>query len=1651
MSTDHESSNSSFDADLNAPADTVPARPPVITRAQVLPFGELTWENFERLCYRLAGRAERVEYIARYGRLGQAQQGIDLFARMPSGKYEVWQAKRYGTIMPSDFRAIIDTFRTGKWKDKSEKLIVTVQASLADTKLQDAIEIQAATLKAEGITLVPRGGEELSEILKSHPEIVDDFFGRGWVEAFLGPEVAKSLGARLDGAEFARVRAQLSGYYNAHFHLLDIGVALPVGADDPVHGAQPSLLDRFAIPDILVRNTVGEEQRAPQPDGSQAQSDAPVGPTEVSSDARPAKTQRRDYVRRTSLENWLSDGMHLAIVGEAGSGKSTLLRCAALDLLIEQGLFTQIARRWGGLLPIHISFSRWSRLSSNLERAAGLKEVVAETLQPALTADLLSLLDRAIDERRVLLLLDGLDEWSEEQAARTTLQHVLAFVATHNLPTIVTARPRGLDKIGTIPPGWKIAELAPLSIRQQRKLAEVWFSRAAVRVSVSELGAEMRGPIEARLDQFFAELAQDRRLSSLAGNPLLLVGLVALSIRQIALPRNRTQAVQSLVTILLETHPSHRATAAGDTKARFLYIVDAEDRRAALGHLAFVARSASGGGTYDIKDAKKAIRNYLADPITFAYPAERAQNAASEILAVNAETVGLLAERAPGEIGFAHAVFEEYLAAEHVNRWTFSDMLEFVRDRSGDPLWRNVISNLVSLLARPAEVETVIATIENARAGEGSREGSISRDILLADIAFNSCRKQPATAQRLVDRAVDIIERGDWMLARREVLKAALMNVGEAASPAALDGRLTSWLPRREKYLSSLFEALSEWKPAPDLRDVLFGGIHDEERGNQRSAARALARLYTGDETVQQKLLHTLRSTLDLSVSAAALEALTFGWAETPGLSELHDAACASREPMLRLVGISGRLASGRAHQGERDSLVDLLSDFPKIDYWDVPLARTLLSQHWPNDPTLINIALEAVRRHGPRNDRLDSESASYYLVCCSPTNTSVADWVRNELKQQYPFPLAHDALWGYVAPFAIEYPDIRASVIAYVRSEIGRHHLHSLQSLIVKLGGDDLRDELIGIARAEKHWDAFWAVRPLLEGWGSSDPVVASLIGEIPSWDDKKLENLATLLPQIVTDFDSCRTRLLSFARASDRPRYDLIARGLASLGCTAEDTEVVDMLLAAVGKGAPLSDPGPALLTHFSPNFRVRQYAMQTLSGRAPPLGTLAKAYENDAEIRSQILSFANPLPVTLRSDIAESASDQANSRPAFEQVIRSYDVEVDSELKIAASIYFHRHLVKSPADLNPDHLKEIVDALHAVGPDLNERRAAAFAGMLLLGRVHDIVPMVDYGDKALNIRSGPSYGHESDSLMALICERWEEIHRAFGDDLAGRFGDFGADEGHMWDCLAPHINASLAARRDFLNFCNKSTTTLGLRSFIALARERPSSDLLLEHCRRVFDREVTGQHQRHSPWDVQRIRLEIAYILRDQFRENAAIRERLRQVLERARSDQVVALVLAEPNDPLLDQIPYAPIEIGQQFSDWVAALHLASARSGAEEFTEVVSAMINRRASGIWDFQDVTNRAVIERLQRDEGVVQCFKSKLAAHPMESERASLPRYLMSAGAMDNSVHERCRALLHEEVSYAVPRAGYDAIDDSIRAVSRSLLEVLVPSFSP
>ncbi|QBE65771.1 NACHT domain-containing protein [Pseudoduganella lutea] len=238
-------------------------------------------------------------------------------------------------------------------------------------------------------------------------------------------------------------------------------------------------------------------------------------------------------MRRLSLVEWLGDGERLALLGDAGCGKSTLLRVIALDLLYRHAHFPEVGSRWGQHFPVYIPFARWSSHVARDGNPICIKEIVRRSLEQLLTSSIVDLLDRAIDDQRVLLLIDGLDEWSSEQAARVTLSALVVTVEAHDVPVIVPGRPRGLSRIGALPAGWKRGTIAPLAAVQQASITGGWFGRYA---SSAVDDADV-SETKLRTSRFMAELARDANLGTLATVPLLLIGLVTLALRGQILPR----------------------------------------------------------------------------------------------------------------------------------------------------------------------------------------------------------------------------------------------------------------------------------------------------------------------------------------------------------------------------------------------------------------------------------------------------------------------------------------------------------------------------------------------------------------------------------------------------------------------------------------------------------------------------------------------------------------------------------------------------------------------------------------------------------------------------------------------------------------------------------------------------------------------------------------------------------------------------------------------------------------------------------------------------------------------------------------------------------------------------------------------------------
>jgi hypothetical protein len=230
--------------------------PPVEMRDQELPFERLSWQNFERLCLRLARTDGDVERCRLFGTQGQEQGGIDIYvSRKSTPKYAVWQSKRHKSFTAAKVEKAVAEFLDGEWGAKSDHFVLCVQANLRSKNVLKKVETCAKKLAEMGVQFELIDGEELSLRLKDFHEIVDDFFGRQWVTRFCGAAAAQTLLNRLRPGEMTRLKADLRACYASHFAAVDPGVIAQLPNPDGTR-ISIGLADRYVPPDLWLQQEI---------------------------------------------------------------------------------------------------------------------------------------------------------------------------------------------------------------------------------------------------------------------------------------------------------------------------------------------------------------------------------------------------------------------------------------------------------------------------------------------------------------------------------------------------------------------------------------------------------------------------------------------------------------------------------------------------------------------------------------------------------------------------------------------------------------------------------------------------------------------------------------------------------------------------------------------------------------------------------------------------------------------------------------------------------------------------------------------------------------------------------------------------------------------------------------------------------------------------------------------------------------------------------------------------------------------------------------------------------------------------------------------------------------------------------------------------
>jgi len=1455
---------------LNTPSDT-DVKPPVSTRTQLLPIEELSWQDFEKLCYRLVRLESSVEFCEQYGVAGSMQQGIDIFARSTnSNKYQVFQCKNESSFGPAKIKKAIESFQSGSWYSKSEVFFLCTRESLRSTTGRtDEFERQALSLREDGIVLIAWDQEELSSKLKDLPELVDDFFGRAWVKAFCGDEVAGRLGDRLDHHEMKRLRLSLRSLYSRIFNIHDKGIPLP---------DHLPLEKRYVQPDIEetqtrdVTNYAGQNRTWTSDDSSSAE----VTEQLQGRNQTLFSSLKRSFVQRTPIQHWVVRGNRSLIFGDPGSGKSTFLRYLAIDILGEEPELQHLANRWGLFIPVWIPFSLWTKVVEEGPTAdRSVRGVITSFLKSWDGEGILPLIAKALHDRRLLLLVDGLDENSSAESASIALNHLQAFVEKSNSMVIATSRVHGFEKLGMKLSGWQQARIADFSQAQQVQLANIWFLSSSRHLHPSMQEDMRNADVERQSTMFSAELSRANDLKELSGNPLLLCLLISFHIANIRLPVSRFAAYEALTTYLLSAHPEKRRIAADTPLSR--NSLSEENLKKALAYLANYIQENHKEGLIHEERAKEVISEFLTnEELGFGMSRFQANELAVLIISDAENNLGIVVKKSQENVGFFHKTMLEYLVSFHLARMPMDYQLQALRIHASDPAWREIVLGLLQVTSRPADVKEMIETIQSLKIPHPEGLGI---EILLAEAAFSNFNGPTSLAKDLAKKSFTAIEQGTWASHREQLLKHVLDGLRSPMLAQLVEDKIRNWFPNRSGWaLPRVIAGISSWKPSDDVLETLFGCINAEEYREKKAASSALATIYAGNEIIGERLVQLADYSDDPFSVLAALGGLIEGWIDHARLPDLLKRCSKSPLASFKVRGIQGKIELGIHTGKDLRSLMALSTR--EIGYFeekeDIP---SLLVKGWPRHPEVKQVCLQAAERHGS-DVGMERDIALSVLFSGYPMDEDVAKFIASELSNEpHPFLMLLNPYSAYEL-IALHFRDhavvvaafdlwlVKAKFMpmqAYYASKVGRTQIFKSYLL----------EELFG------HWP-HWAARGLLECWGINDPEVRVAFNKVIESGPRDISTIGFLLPLVISDKVECRELLLNTLCHSECQRHDFVLTGLSSMGVCSDDSDVVNLALDLLQKGVISGFAEDAfrscLIEHYHFFPQVKLLAEKMLEKRDGDYAACARAYGDEQNIRNRILEIITPLPTPLRQVISRYLSERVVDRNFALSMLQLYDHETDRQVKLQSAIGYFQLLKSSWDDCTPalDLLRE---GIVCGGSDNEERRQAAFCGFSILNQLplmDSIIPV--YGNKDEPIEIPCLYGLGANvPYVKFLLQNWAKLKDYFGPTfykrVLGRQSDY-----YLWSNLAPFVDEYPEPRSEALAFFSEFAECRGNSDVLNfLSRTMPKSTLLLDYCLNTLGRRVRYLEETKSDPNLQinhRDQLVAAEVLSDNFGGDSSV---------------------------------------------------------------------------------------------------------------------------------------------------------------------------------
>jgi hypothetical protein len=1628
--------------DSNVVGEVIP--PPVTSRGPTLPFDKLSWENFERLCYRLAWRIGEVSDCRRYGVQGQNQKGIDIYVRRSSdGNYVTWQCKRHEVFGPSDIENAVTIFLENSWASRSKAFILAVTVDLSPTALAETVITQTQRCSLRGINFEPLDRDHLSLLLKAHPDLVDDFFGRTWVTDFCGADAAARLDARLLSKEQrVRAREKLCDLYAIHFASVDAGLPAVAGALGDGDTPFP-LHKRYIFPKAEAVTTVTQVNAEPtKPKLSSVKTEEEDGKQDNKTKGGYFGFRAIEHRTNTELFEWLTTIHRAVIIGDTGLGKSASLRFIALDLLLGQPRNESLARAWGNYLPIFIPFAVITRFVNAGNNGTILDYVKIWMKELDASAETLDLLELALKDERVLLLVDGLDEWTDAITASTAMTKLLGFVESRKLPVIATSRPIGHQRISEFVPNWKRADLLHFDSEQQRLFTCAWFEHYHTISLPSGSASTASLAANRETNSFMAEIGQDPALVELAGIPLLLSALICLRLRGQVLPRNKYDALEAICKTLIQEQPQRRARSALQNRELVPHQSGMAER--GIPFLAHFIMASPNSTAIKKEDARVALANFYRTDL------QKSEGNAYELATFQvdraANEIGILVESESGMLGFLHRNLQEYLAAKYVKRLPLVETRKFILEKLILTGWQETVLALLSLLDRKDEVDGILKEIQATTFSPLYVPGV---KLFLARVAFRDFNCSIGLAKDLAKETFSLIEQSPWMPIREALLREAVRGLDSEILRDEVRGHLKKWFPCRVRWRSEIIGHLQK-QPTSELGRILLRCLYNSDSPHEkRDIAIALSKCAFLSPEIANDLSTLFVGAGEVDLLGASLHALALGWPDHPSLSFFLEQAVRSSAASLKCIALIHQARRGNTAVEIKRQLSQFCNARSRIYPWDDDVLKTL-EECWPQDVELRKIALESVHnRFFPTewNDRV----ALKFLVETFPQDDDVAEIIAELLKKadHISTEFDHAVKWEILISNFSGHPKIVPVAEEWLTKHIDQPHDDFSLVQVAKLARTPLTRSLLYGRFRKGTMQPRWLVNTILHlNGGAWDPELLETLALIAQ-EPKKAISVADYLPKLA-DVEGSRKLLISLLETGESFQIGFVFDGLAHMEALSspEVTEIWKKRLATDEEGVFWYGARYDLLKHFGDVSEVRAAAMRALDMPDYGYSPLIDAFGNDPKSRSDFENLLEPLSEQLRLALVKELERFSLRNDSFAlELLAGYRRESNPEVKTAASRSYYGAIKKFDPDHSP-HIKKLIAEMTTRGMDFDFHRQAAVAGLLILGHAKGLL------DESLKKEGGEfpvfSIHAEGDvnwEFVRTVIESWDALVEVCGPGIWKRF--------HGVDVLVQQLfragrrHEALMILSDRLEDIRRQAS-MDRDSFVALSLLEGHQPSFKAFCVDLFNKLVpVAGTQGSMSWTYTdtELQLEAAHYVAKHYPGDPELGTALVRAakLSHEPSGPLVALCYGWPNEPYLAELWNGLNH--QQFNESPPSAWLTTLFASAAEFARYVASLpASFQNAAAWRFPRESVFAVRTRLARDTEARQELLALLTASEDGDIIASTCR-LLGITAQDtltlcNWGAKEIESLRIRSVGQLQP-VGYDMMTGQVRSLEFSIMD--------